>query len=107
MYTSFPSTTISNCYHSILLFIIPPFPSTSNTTQSKRGALWSRGPLVVPSFSVILKFRISGKGRTFYGDGIALWFVQQPYYTEGEVHGFQEHYTGDSVVIKSSDDRLI
>jgi hypothetical protein len=35
-------------------------------------------------------------GRTFYGDGIALWFVQQPYYTEGEVHGFQEHYTGNS-----------
>ena len=57
--------------------------------------MWSRAPLIVPSFSEILKFRISGKGKTFYGDGIALWFVQQPYYIEGEVHGFQEHFTGN------------
>lgn len=65
--------------------------------QSKKGALWSRGPLEVPSFSVVLKFRISGKGKNFFGDGIAVWFVQQPYYSEGDVHGFQEQFIGKSV----------
>ena len=44
--------------------------------QSKKGALWSREPLDVPSFSSILKFRISGKGKDFFGDGIALWVVR-------------------------------
>ena len=35
--------------------------------QSKRGALWSRRMLGVPSFSGVLKFRISGKGKNFIG----------------------------------------
>lgn len=66
--------------------------------QSKKGALWSRESLEISSFSSIIKFRISGKGRDFYGDGIALWIVQQGYYNEGEIHGFQEQYIGVGIV---------
>jgi mannose-binding lectin 2 len=66
--------------------------------QSKKGALWSREPLGISSFSSIIKFRISGRGKDFFGDGIALWFVQQGFYNEGEVHGFQEQYKGVGVV---------
>ena len=67
---------------------------TLGTFQSKKGALWSREPLSVPSFSSIIKFRISGKGKNFFGDGIAIWFVQQSFYEEGELHGFQEQFIG-------------
>eukprot|EP00596_Hydrurales_sp_CCMP1899_P007064 CAMPEP_0119038746 /NCGR_PEP_ID=MMETSP1177-20130426/7849_1 /TAXON_ID=2985 /ORGANISM="Ochromonas sp, Strain CCMP1899" /LENGTH=382 /DNA_ID=CAMNT_0007001727 /DNA_START=180 /DNA_END=1329 /DNA_ORIENTATION=- len=66
--------------------------------QSKKGALWTREPLGINSFSSIIKFRISGKGKDFFGDGIALWFVQQGFYNEGEVHGFQEQYVGVGIV---------
>ena len=66
--------------------------------QSKKGALWSREILDVPSFSTVVKFRISGKGRDFYGDGIAIWFVQQGYYIEGDLHGFQEDFIGIGIV---------
>mmetsp|Transcript_5382 Transcript_5382/g.5546 ORF Transcript_5382/g.5546 Transcript_5382/m.5546 type:complete len:414 (+) Transcript_5382:70-1311(+) len=66
--------------------------------QSKKGAIWSRKSLGVPTFSIILKFRISGKGKVFFGDGVALWMVQQGYYTEGDLHGFPERFTGIGII---------
>lgn len=66
--------------------------------QSKKGALWSREPIELPSFSSVLKFRISGRAKDFYGDGIALWFVQQGYWLEGDLHGFQEAFVGVGII---------
>lgn len=66
--------------------------------QSKKGALWSRRSVNVPNFSAILKFRISGQGKNFFGDGIAMWIVQQSYYAEGNLHGFQEKFVGIGIV---------
>ena len=66
--------------------------------QSKKGALWSREPIELPSFSSVLKFRISGRAKDFYGDGIALWFVQQGYWLEGDLHGFQESFVGVGII---------
>lgn len=66
--------------------------------QSKKGALWSRKALGVPSFSCILKFRISGQGKNFFGDGIGMWIVQQGYYSEGSLHGFQEKFVGIGLI---------
>lgn len=66
--------------------------------QSKKGAVWSRKALGTPSFSSILKFRISGQGKNFFGDGIAFWIVQQGYYSEGNLHGFEERFTGVGII---------
>lgn len=66
--------------------------------QSKKGALWSRKALGVPEFSGILKFRISGQGKTFFGDGLALWIVQQSFYEVGELHGFKENFQGIGII---------
>jgi lectin, mannose-binding 2 len=66
--------------------------------QSKKGALWSRKPLGVPAFSGIFKFRISGQGKNFFGDGIALWITQQAYYNPGELHGSQEKFVGVGII---------
>eukprot|EP01031_Cornospumella_fuschlensis_P032804 gene32804-39660_t len=66
--------------------------------QSKKGALWSRRSVGVPSFSSVIKFRISGQGKNFFGDGLALWVVQNGYYVEGDLHGFQEKFVGVGVI---------
>ncbi|KAJ1411900.1 legume-like lectin [Ochromonadaceae sp. CCMP2298] len=66
--------------------------------QSKKGALWTRKPLGVPAFSAQLQFRISGQGRTFFGDGVALWITQHAYNVEGIVHGFTERFVGVGVI---------
>lgn len=66
--------------------------------QSKKGALWSRKPLGVNSFSTILKFRISGQAKTFFGDGIAIWITHHSYHVEGNLHGSDEKFLGIGVI---------
>jgi mannose-binding lectin 2 len=66
--------------------------------QSKKGALWSRKALGVPEFSGVLKFRISGQGKNFFGDGLALWIVQQSFYDPGDLHGFKENFQGVGII---------
>jgi mannose-binding lectin 2 len=66
--------------------------------QSKKGAVWSRKALGVPEFSSILKFRISGQGKNFFGDGLAFWITDQPYYTEGSIHGFVDKFVGIGII---------
>lgn len=66
--------------------------------QSKKGALWSRKNLGVDKFTSTLKFRISGQGRSFFGDGIGLWVTNSAYYTEGDLHGSQEHFYGVGII---------
>ena len=66
--------------------------------QSKKGALWSRKALSVPEFSAVLKFRISGQGKSFFGDGLALWIVQQSFYDAGDLHGFKENFQGVGII---------
>ena len=66
--------------------------------QSKKGALWTRKNLGVDSFTSTLKFRISGQGKNFFGDGIGLWVTNSAYYTEGDLHGNQEHFYGVGII---------
>lgn len=65
--------------------------------QSKRGALWSHNPLGVDAFTATLKFRMHGQGKKFFGDGIAFWITQNPYWAEGDVHGVSHAFTGVGV----------
>jgi len=67
--------------------------------QSKRGAVWSRRSIGGDELSTTLTFRISGQGKKFFGDGLALWIVNQGYYVEGELHGSTERFTGVGVII--------
>uniref|UniRef100_A0A7S0XEJ2 L-type lectin-like domain-containing protein n=1 Tax=Chromulina nebulosa TaxID=96789 RepID=A0A7S0XEJ2_9STRA len=66
--------------------------------QSKKGALWSRKAINVPAMSSVFKFRISGQGKNFFGDGMAVWIVQNAYYTEGALHGFIDKFVGIGVI---------
>uniref|UniRef100_A0A7S2D3Y1 L-type lectin-like domain-containing protein n=1 Tax=Octactis speculum TaxID=3111310 RepID=A0A7S2D3Y1_9STRA len=66
--------------------------------QSKKGAIWSRKAVGVDTFSSVFKFRISGQGKNFFGDGMALWFIQQAYYVEGDLHGSVERFKGFGII---------
>jgi mannose-binding lectin 2 len=66
--------------------------------QSRKGAIWSKKSLGVNGFSSILKFRISGQAKTFFGDGLAMWIVQDSYYVEGDYHGSQERFVGVGII---------
>lgn len=66
--------------------------------QSKKGALWSKKALGVDTFSAILKFRISGQGKNFFGDGIGFWISQNSYWKEGDLHGINEKFVGVGII---------
>mmetsp|Transcript_44891 Transcript_44891/g.122993 ORF Transcript_44891/g.122993 Transcript_44891/m.122993 type:complete len:180 (-) Transcript_44891:1553-2092(-) len=59
--------------------------------QSKKGAVWSRKSLGTDTFSTILKFRISGQGKKFFGDGMALWVMQQGQFSRGPPQFMSQH----------------
>ncbi|KAF0719138.1 Aste57867_1252 [Aphanomyces stellatus] len=67
--------------------------------QSKRGYLWNSEPLERDTFSAVLQFRISGQGKKWFGDGLALWMTQTPSHKQGENHGFTSDFVGVGIVI--------
>jgi mannose-binding lectin 2 len=68
--------------------------------QSKKGAIWSKKALGVNGFSSVLKFRISGQGKLFFGDGLAMWIVQDARYISGDFHGYRdEKFVGVGVIV--------
>jgi mannose-binding lectin 2 len=66
--------------------------------QSQRGGLWSTTKVGVPSFYSILEFRISGTGKSVFGDGIGLWIAKDGYYGNSGQHGFTEKFYGVGVI---------
>mmetsp|Transcript_14555 Transcript_14555/g.45058 ORF Transcript_14555/g.45058 Transcript_14555/m.45058 type:complete len:430 (+) Transcript_14555:67-1356(+) len=66
--------------------------------QSKRGALWATAAAGVDEVSATLKFRISGQGKKYYGDGLALWLTDARAHRAGDFHGSAETFRGVGVV---------
>ena len=66
--------------------------------QSKRGSVWSRGKIGQNSISANVKFRISGQGKNFFGDGIGVWFTDNAFWSEGDLHGGQQNYVGVAII---------
>lgn len=70
--------------------------------QSKRGYLWSKQPIHNENISTTIKFRISGQGKTFFGDGIALWFTDAPHIVDhggdGNLHGGPHNFRGIGII---------
>lgn len=67
--------------------------------QSKKGALWATRSIGTSEISVALKFRISGQGKKYFGDGMALWLTDSRSYRMGDFHGSTEKFKGIGVII--------
>jgi len=55
--------------------------------------------------SAVMEFRISGQGKSLFGDGIALWLADQAYFSTGTYHGFNEYFKGVGIVIDTYKNR--
>jgi mannose-binding lectin 2 len=66
--------------------------------QSKKGAIWSKKALGVDEFSATFKFRISGQGEKFFGDGLALWITHAKRHFDGSLLGTEEQFTGLGII---------
>jgi mannose-binding lectin 2 len=66
--------------------------------QSKRGSLWMKQKLASPNIVTTVKFRISGQGKNFYGDGVGVWFTDSAFWSEGDLHGGQANFKGVAII---------
>ena len=66
-------------------FRLGSFVRVTADKQSQKGYIWTRSPLdqVGNEWEVDMQFRISGKGVSLFGDGLAFWYTQEQYH-EGD-----------------------
>ncbi|KAJ8603710.1 hypothetical protein CTAYLR_000197 [Chrysophaeum taylorii] len=67
--------------------------------QSKKGALWSTKAIGTGEASIAFKFRISGQGKKYFGDGMALWLSESRSYRSGDFHGSADKFRGIGIII--------
>jgi hypothetical protein len=66
--------------------------------QSKSGWLWSSTPMLADAWSATLRFRVSGQGKSLFGDGVALWFTRDRAFVPGPLHGHAAAFEGFAVI---------
>ncbi|XP_071441797.1 vesicular integral-membrane protein VIP36 isoform X1 [Hetaerina americana] len=66
--------------------------------QSKQGALWNSLPCHVRNWELQVHFRVHGKGKELFGDGLAMWYAKERM-LPGPVFGNADYFQGLSVII--------
>ncbi|KAL1510486.1 hypothetical protein AB1Y20_006791 [Prymnesium parvum] len=62
--------------------------------QGQKGWMVSHTPLKASQWSAMLEIRASGMSPHLYGDGLAIWVVENPDHIEGDVFGREDHWKG-------------
>ena len=67
--------------------------------QSKRGHIWTTNVIDRDELATVITYRIHGQGRKWFGDGIGIWFTQEPVWKNGDNHGFTDKYIGFGIIL--------
>uniref|UniRef100_A0A915CY95 L-type lectin-like domain-containing protein n=1 Tax=Ditylenchus dipsaci TaxID=166011 RepID=A0A915CY95_9BILA len=66
--------------------------------QSLKGAIWNKVPCHARDWEIQVNFKVHGSTGTLFGDGLAIWYVQEPYQL-GEVFGSKDYFRGLAVFL--------
>ncbi|KAL1450142.1 hypothetical protein WDU94_002592 [Cyamophila willieti] len=66
--------------------------------QSRTGAIWNTVPVHMNNWEVQLTFKIHGKGKELFGDGMAFWYTRDRM-EAGPVFGNRDFFSGLGIVI--------
>ncbi|XP_046992560.1 vesicular integral-membrane protein VIP36 isoform X2 [Schistocerca americana] len=66
--------------------------------QSKQGLLWNTVPCHVRNWELQIQFKVHGKGKELYGDGLAIWYAKHRM-TPGPVFGNMDFHEGLAVIL--------
>ncbi|KAF7629283.1 L-type lectin-like domain-containing protein [Meloidogyne graminicola] len=61
--------------------------------RSQQGAIWNKVPNHARDWELIVDFRVHGSTGTLFGDGFAIWYVQEPNIL-GPVFGSKDYFRG-------------
>ncbi|XP_033221290.1 vesicular integral-membrane protein VIP36 isoform X2 [Belonocnema kinseyi] len=66
--------------------------------QSKQGAIWNSIPVNVRNWELQVHFKVHGKGRELFGDGLAIWYAKDRM-QEGPVFGNKDFFQGLGIIL--------
>lgn len=66
--------------------------------QSKRGSMWNHVPCMVRDWEINVQFKVHGKGKELFGDGMALWYAKEKLIT-GPVFGSRDYFSGLAIIM--------
>ncbi|XP_026322988.1 vesicular integral-membrane protein VIP36 isoform X2 [Hyposmocoma kahamanoa] len=67
-------------------------------SQSKSGALWNTVPCYTRNWELQVQFKVHGKGKELFGDGLALWYVRDRM-QGGPVFGSKDYFHGLAIIL--------
>ncbi|XP_034948654.1 vesicular integral-membrane protein VIP36 [Chelonus insularis] len=66
--------------------------------QSQQGAIWNTVPCNVRNWELQVNFKVHGKGKDLYGDGLAIWYAKEKK-ESGPVFGNKDYFHGLAVIL--------
>ncbi|KAL3092372.1 hypothetical protein niasHS_007581 [Heterodera schachtii] len=78
--------------------LTPQYIRLTSDLQSLSGGLWNKMPNTARDWEFIVSFRVHGSTGSLFGDGMAIWYVQDPD-TLGPVFGSKDYFRGLGIFI--------
>lgn len=66
--------------------------------QSRSGCLWNSQPVMSQNWEVNVNFKVSGKGKELFGDGLAIWYAKERL-VPGAVFGSKDNFFGLAIIL--------
>lgn len=66
--------------------------------QSLSGSLWNQVPIMSINWEIHLNFKVHGKGKDLFGDGMVLWYARDRMIM-GPVFGSADYFSGLAIII--------
>lgn len=78
--------------------VTPNYIRLTADLQSKKGTLWNTVPVNSRNWELQVQFKVHGKGKDLFGDGLAIWYVKDQL-TDGPVFGSKDHFHGLAIIL--------
>lgn len=78
--------------------VTPNYIRLTPDLQSKTGAIWNIVPVTVRNWDLQVQFKVHGKGKNLFGDGLAIWYAKD-ILQGGPVFGNKDFFQGLAVIL--------
>lgn len=76
----------------------PNYVRLTPDLQSKQGAIWNSVPVSSRNWELQIQFKVHGKGRDLFGDGMAIWYTKDRL-LDGPVFGSADFFKGLAIIL--------
>jgi mannose-binding lectin 2 len=66
--------------------------------QSMSGAIWNQIPCWNRNWELIVDFKVAGRGKDLFGDGLAIWYAKDRMIV-GPVFGSKDYFNGLAIIV--------